>query len=192
MASGDEEAILKSISELFADDYLCCTFGFSNCSSIIETLLLIQIYEIFISSCRTPMRALHSALQAGNLKDFLCLFYQEYIDKAAQGAQTYRMLWFLARVKRDTFTIPDRKNTGWDIWVTEKRLTDGKKLDFSQRQVFSLFINIQSSICWLPDVYSSTWMQFGFCYCKTYQQKKDLADKYRALATSNASQCLLR
>ncbi|KAJ5902335.1 hypothetical protein N7495_002863 [Penicillium taxi] len=198
MVFGDEESISKSISELFADDLLCCTLGFSNCSSITETKLLVQLYHSVISSCRTPMKDLQEALQAGDLRGYLCRFCEEYISKTARGTQSYCMFWFLALVKRPNFSILDPKNMGYEIWDAaiarslsllglKTRLKEGEKLDFAQNQVFNLFVNIQPFIGWLPDVYSSIWMEFGFCYCKTYRQRKELADKYIALASSKAS-----
>lgn len=198
IGSGDENAISQSISELFADDDICRAFGFSNCSGITETMLLAQLYATVISSLRTPMRALRLALEARDLKNFLRFFCEEKMSKSSENQQHRCIMWFLEHSKGDDPCIFDQKNTRCNIWVNaiaqslellglEERLRNGEKLDFAQTQVFHLFINIQPFIGWFPDIYSSVWKNFGFCYCKTYQQKRDLAKAYMALAYSEAS-----
>ncbi|KAL2829415.1 hypothetical protein BDW59DRAFT_170460 [Aspergillus cavernicola] len=61
-------------------------------------------------------------------------------------------------------------------------ITDGRKFTHREREVLSLFVTIQPFIQRSPDIYSSTWTKSGFCYCKTFQQRKELSAKYLALA----------
>ncbi|KAB8212137.1 hypothetical protein BDV34DRAFT_208601 [Aspergillus parasiticus] len=66
------------------------------------------------------------------------------------------------------------------------RFKDGCRLNTAQAEVFKLFVTIWGSICQIPDTNSSTWINFGFCFCISFQQRQELSLKYLLLAASNA------
>ncbi|KAB8219542.1 hypothetical protein BDV33DRAFT_191835 [Aspergillus novoparasiticus] len=67
------------------------------------------------------------------------------------------------------------------------RFKDGCRLNTAQAEVFKLFVTIWGSICQIPDTNSSTWINFGFCYCSSFQQRQELSRKYQLLAAPNAT-----
>ena len=60
-------------------------------------------------------------------------------------------------------------------------------LDASQSDVFKLYMTIQPAVWLGADFCSSTWINFGFCYCKSFSQSATLAKRYLALAFSAAT-----
>ncbi|KAE8310655.1 hypothetical protein BDV41DRAFT_566419 [Aspergillus transmontanensis] len=67
------------------------------------------------------------------------------------------------------------------------RFKDGCRLNTAQAEVFKLFVTIWGSIYQIPDNNSSVWINFGFCYCTSFQQRQELSLKYQLLAASNAT-----
>jgi hypothetical protein len=198
MVSENMENIHNSLLELFADDHICRTFGFNNCSSWMEAVYLVCLYDTIISRCRSPVKLLQASLEAGDLANLLELCCQQFIEQMGGQSECSCISWFLARQATGPFTIPDPDKETYEIWVAAfaetieslkvtDKIVDGRRFNAQEAEVFKLFTTIQPSIWRLPDICSSAWINFGFCYCKSFLQRQELADKYLALASSNAT-----
>lgn len=198
MGSENPENIHNSLLELFADDHICRTFGFNNCSSWMEAVNLVCLYDTIISRCPSPVKVLRATLEAGELANFLELCCQQSIEQMGGQSECSCISWFLARQVTEPFPIPDPDKETYEIWITAfsetmeslkmtDKTVDGRRLNIQETEVFKLFVTIQPSIWQLPDMYSSAWINFGFCYSKSFLQRQELADKYLALASSNAT-----
>lgn len=198
MMSENPETIRKSLLDLFADDYSCRTFGFNNCTSTREALCLVCLYDTTIAACRFPARVLNNYLQDGLLGEALLFFCRLRIEQTGGQLECECIAWYLERRKIGPFPIPNLEGEIYCIWETARvealnsldiydRFNDGCRLNTAQAEVFKLFVTIRGSICQIPDTNSSTWINFGFCYCTSFQQRQELSLKYLLLAASNAS-----
>ncbi|KAJ6131371.1 hypothetical protein N7523_001831 [Penicillium sp. IBT 18751x] len=180
--SEDPEKIHDVLFELLADDDLCRMFGFNNCFSLKEVTQLACLYDTVISRCHCPVKVMHTYLKAGELANFLLLFCQQWINQMSAQSDFDSMHWFLNRQTIYPFSIPDLDKAAYEIWLTalDEALT-------ALYEVFKLFVTIQPSVGRLPDIHSSAWLNFGFCYCKSFQHRNELADMYLKLASSNAT-----
>lgn len=198
--SGDEEQLHNAILYVLADDHICSTFGFNNCKNTAEVLALICIYSTMLSRVRPAIGALQEHLQNCNLGNFIKQFCQleRQIAQVTNKGECTCVTWFLERWSPASFIIPNRNKATYDIWVTAKDsaikslnlkhwLENGCEFNKSQADVFSLYIAIQPTIWQIPDIYSSSWVKFGFCYCKSFSQRAELARQYLALASSSAT-----
>lgn len=106
--------------------------------------------------------------------------------------------WFLNQVSPESFIVPNRYRATYDIWETAMEsvieslnlthwIDDNYKLDEPKVDVFCLYLAIQPNIWLIPDVYSASWLKFGFCYCKSFSQRAELARHYLRLASSSAT-----
>ncbi|KAE8333006.1 hypothetical protein BDV39DRAFT_74223 [Aspergillus sergii] len=198
MMSENPETIRKSLLNLFADDYICRRFGFNNCSSTNEALYLVCLYDTMIAACRFPARVLKNYLKDGLLGEALLFFCQSRIEQTGGKFEYDCIAWYLERRKIGPFPIPNPEGKIYSIWETAcvealnsldlyDRFKDGCRLNSAQIEVFKLFVTIWGSIYQIPDTNSSTWINFGFCYCTSFQQRQELSLKYLLLAASNAT-----
>ncbi|KOC16485.1 hypothetical protein AFLA70_261g001451 [Aspergillus flavus AF70] len=198
MMSENPETIRKSLLDLFADDYSCRTFGFNNCTSTREALCLVCLYDTMIAACRFPARVLNNYLKDGLLGEALLFFCRLRIEQTGGQLECECIAWYLERRKIGPFPIPNLEGEMYSIWETAydealnsldlyDRFNDGCRLNTAQAEVFKLFVTLRGSICQIPDTNSSTWINFGFCYCTSFQQRQELSLKYLLLAASNAS-----
>lgn len=198
MMSENPETIRKSLLDLFADDYSCRTFGFNNCTSTREALCLVCLYDTMIAACRFPARVLNNYLKDGLLGEVLLFFCRLHIEQTGGQLECECIAWYLERRKIGPFPIPNLEGEIYSIWETAHdealnsldlydRFNDGCRLNTAQAEVFKLFLTIRGSIYQIPDTNSSTWINFGFCYCTSFQQRQELSLKYSLLASSNAS-----
>ncbi|RAQ60756.1 hypothetical protein COH20_010907 [Aspergillus flavus] len=198
MMSENPETIRKSLLDLFADDYSCRTFGFNNCTSTREALCLVCLYDTMIAACRFPARVLNNYLKDGLLGEVLLFFCRLHIEQTGGQLECECIAWYLERRKIGPFPIPNLEGEIYSIWETAHdealnsldlydRFNDGCRLNTAQAEVFKLFVTIRGSIYQIPDTNSSTWINFGFCYCTSFQQRQELSLKYSLLASSNAS-----
>ncbi|KAM3479757.1 hypothetical protein MY5147_001530 [Beauveria neobassiana] len=86
----------------------------------------------------------------------------------------------------------------YEIWIVAiisafeslnvtQRMQNRPTLSSSQRDVLDVYVTIQPSLWRLPDVTSSLWIKFGFCHCRSFLQREQLARAYLALAASAAT-----
>lgn len=194
--SEDREKINDVLFELLADDDLCRMFGFNSASTLDEIAQLVCLYDTVISWCHSPVKLLHTCLKAGEIAQFLVLFCQLHINQSEERSDFDPMHWFLNRQAAYPFPIPDLDKAAYEISVTAfagalraldltEKVING--LNTAQYEVFELFVTIQPSVGRLPGIHSSSWQNFGFCYCKSFQQRKELADIYLKLALSNTT-----
>ncbi|KEQ70042.1 hypothetical protein M436DRAFT_75781 [Aureobasidium namibiae CBS 147.97] len=163
IVSTDGERLHNAIRDVLSDDHIC---------KVINLIF----------------RVLQLHLQKGSLSKFL-----------VHGTTEYAYItWFLEHWDPEVRVIPNILKTTYDIWdvaaasaVKTLGLADwfGNRLhlDTSQTDVLDLYLSIQPSIGLIPDSTSSSWIKFGFCYCKSFSQRKELAQKYLTLALSQAT-----
>ncbi len=196
--SGDGERCDSAIRYLLADDNLCRTFGFSSCRSTQEVLNLVCIYNSILSGVRPVVMALQSQLEAGTLGDLIRLHCQlEAYATSAMHKECSCVHWFLKRQSSDPMLIPNREGLIYGIWTVAvfgaskcldltTRLESGYQFNNPQRDVFKLYVAIQPNAWLQPDIYSSSWIKFGFYSCESFQQRAELALKYLELASTGA------
>ncbi|KAI0393944.1 hypothetical protein F5Y17DRAFT_430356 [Xylariaceae sp. FL0594] len=178
---------------LLADDHICRTFGFNNCKTDLELINLVCLYSTVLSRDKPTIPTLQQALERGLLRHVLEIFC-ELERQAAEttGKEEYPCVtWFLTRCSsNEPFTIlPNMEDDPYELCVhavshaidhlqLPEEFGNGWVLDEWQADVFHLYVAIQPYARRLPDVHSSLWMKFGFCYCRTFEQRVQLARGY--------------
>lgn len=198
LESDDLERLHDSLLELFADDNICQVFGFSKTQTRSDAALLACLYHDMLSTCRNPIRLLQESQETGTLHRTLMSFCQQCIEQEGRRSECKYICWYVGHGREDLFLEPTLHGTVYNIWLAGRAsamellglpLLIRDKYPFStlQREVIELFTAISPSVWQLPDVYSSAWVNFGFCYCKTFSQRYELAGKYLDLASSEAT-----
>jgi hypothetical protein len=198
ISSAEEEGLQNAIRYVLADDHVCSTFGFKDCRNALEVIGLVCIYNTILSRVQYPIQVLQDHVQTGNLGNFLTEFCERERQNARISKEDEFVTWFLEHRTRDLVVIPNIHKVTYGIWDValasavdslglEDRFDKGEKLGTSQADVFGLYLEIQPSTWLLPDIHSSSWVKFGFCYCKSFSQRRELAQKYLALALSRAT-----
>jgi hypothetical protein len=72
------------------------------------------------------------------------------------------------------------------LGLTEK-IRSGDSLNHSEYEVLKLFSTLQHDACRQPGSDTSLWINFGFCYCKSFKQREQLGRMYLALVASGAA-----
>ncbi|KAI0009647.1 hypothetical protein F4779DRAFT_617415 [Xylariaceae sp. FL0662B] len=198
--SGDEERIHNAMLYLLADDHICSTFGFNNCGDRLEVLNLVCLYSTILSRCKR-FKALQELLETGHFGHFMEEFC-EVERSVAQGSNKKEcacVTWFLEFWPSEIFIVPNRDKTSYNIWEVAvasaidclgltQMFKDGNRFKkSSQSDVIYLYVTIQPSLWLIPDIYSSSWLKFGFCHCKSFRQRAQLARQYLELAVSDAT-----
>lgn len=200
VGSTDEERLNNAMRYVLIDDHICSTFGFNNCRNALEVFNLVCLYGTMLSRIRPAVRALQEHLQTGNLSNLMVQVCQleRQRSQASNADECPCVTWFLAHWSSESFILPNRDKAAYDIWAVAvasaiesldltHRFDNGYKLNTSQADVFGLYLEIQPSVWLMPDIYSSSWISFGFCYCKSSSQRTELAQKYLTLAFSSAT-----
>ncbi len=198
--SEEDERIHDALIYIFADDHICRTFGFANCGNILEVLHLICLYATVLCRVRPAVQALQEHLEADNLGQFLTSFceLERKATRLANIKECSCVTWFLERWAPESFPIPSRDKEVYDIWIVamncafeslgiSHRVENEDQLSQSEREVADLYIAIQPTIWRLPDVTSPSWIRFGFCHCKSFDQRLQLSKYYLSLASSGAT-----
>ncbi|TQW08341.1 HIT/MYND zinc finger-like protein [Cordyceps javanica] len=198
--SKDAERFHNALVYIFADDHLCRTFGFNNCAEVSEVLNLVCLYDTLFRRVRPAVPALQEELEAGTLGHFVTEFceLEREVARLRNTQPCGCVSWFLRYGSSEAFPIPSREKEHYDIWVVawnraveclgvEKRVENEQQFTRPQRDVINLYMSIQPSLWRIPDATSPTWIQFGFCHCKSFSQKLQLAGCYLALACSGAT-----
>ncbi|KAK5633590.1 hypothetical protein RRF57_009304 [Xylaria bambusicola] len=192
MISENIERTYAGIHYLLADDHLCTTFGFKNCATDIELADLVCLYSTVLARTRSANQNLQWKLDLGALGDFLKDFCQieRRVAEITGKAECSCVTWFLARyILEEKFPIPGIETEPYRIWDTAvsyavqslqltARVENGPMFNKSESDVFNLYVAIQPYVLRFPDVRSSLWIKFGFCYCRTFDQRQNLATNY--------------
>ncbi|KAI1875489.1 hypothetical protein JX265_004547 [Neoarthrinium moseri] len=201
MRSGDEEQIHNAMLYLLADDHICSTFGFKHCKTRLEVLDLVCLYSTILSRTCPAVKSLQEYLATGNLSDFMKQFCQleRHVAQITKKDECACVTWFLERQSSiEPLPIPDSDTASYSIWVNAiadaidsldlaLRFDNGYKLNEAETDVFHLYVTIQPGVWLVPDAYSSSWIEFGFCHCRSFAQRAELARRYIALARSDAT-----
>ncbi|KAI1339083.1 hypothetical protein F5Y15DRAFT_93504 [Xylariaceae sp. FL0016] len=199
--SPNPENVHNGIAYLLADDNVCRKFGFDGCRDRIEILFLAWIYSTLLIEVCSAISTLQRLLDDGELSSFMKTFCRIKRDVAriTDTSEFACVTWFLERQSLEPFSIPNRVETSpYEIWIVATaavincfdlgpRFVSGYTLEGPRADVFNLYIVIQPLFRQIPDVHSWLWLRFGFCYCKTFQQRSLLAKKYLMLAESGAA-----
>lgn len=196
----NQEGLNKAVLHLLADDQNCSSFGFNNCKTASEVLDLACLYETMLSKNLQAVSMLQQHLEAGCLRKTMEKFCQleRHLAQITHSDECPCVTWFLDCLSPESFIIPNRDKAKYDIWVIAMasaieslglthRVENGYKLNESQGDVFNLYLEIQPNIRLVPDIYSSSWLKFGFCYCKSFSQRAELAQQFLLLASSSAT-----
>lgn len=193
---GDQRKRAQVLSELYSDDDLCKSFGFNNCAERDDVTKLLCFYTHMISKLGT--NGLQVGLDGGNLGDYMGAV-AEIIQY--EGKETYRdcpcFAWFLHRQSFADCVIPNwagdfayqagafrRLEHALSI---EDRDDDAQPFTNLEKELLHLYSILFRDFNSIPDHLSSTWLEFGFCYCTNRGQSVALAKLYVQLAKSGAS-----
>lgn len=194
--TGDESTQAQILSDLYSDDDLCQTFGFNNCAARDDVAKLLCFYTHMTS--KLSKRRLQFGVDEGNLRDFIAVVVALIQH---EGKEVYRdcacMTWFLHRQSFVDCIIPNwpgdfayqpaslrRLERALSI---EDRDDDIYPLSESEREVLSLYSILFRDFNNVPGPLTSTWLNFGFCYCTNSGQSTELAKAYVLLAKSGTS-----
>ncbi|KAI0474924.1 hypothetical protein GGR56DRAFT_643744 [Xylariaceae sp. FL0804] len=193
LLSRDDDMTERALRDFFADIDSCRTFGFNSCFDGHEAERLICLYYNVIRGCRSPMTLLQGLLDTGALGNFLeyhCSLGQLKNPQSTCSCEP----WFLDVRSSDLFPIPSASDQPYrwshaikTALASLSGIHDKRALTRSEAEVLKLFIRIQPTLGQLPDIKTSTWINFGFCYCTTHSQRQELANVYRCLAKSDAT-----
>ena len=195
----DEKRIHNAMLYLLADDHVCTTFGFNYCENTLAVFHLLCLYATVLARTGHAVRKLQIYLEDGELGEFLRQFCQleRDIARIKTTDECACVTWFLERWStHESFPIPNRDEMPYRMRInavadTMETFNLAFESDFplnaSQSDVFELYMAIQPAVWLGVDVYSSTWINFGFCYCKSFSQSVTLAKQYLALAFSAAT-----
>ncbi|KAI0513281.1 hypothetical protein F5B22DRAFT_637225 [Xylaria bambusicola] len=192
MISGSIERTYNAIRYLLADDRLCTTFGFNNCATDLELADLVCLYSNVLARARPSNQGLQQKLNEGVLGEFLKNFCQleRRVAEITGKDECTCVTWFLERrTSEEAFPIPGIETEPYGIWDTAvscaiqslqltERVENGPMFNKSQSDVFRLYVAIPPYVQRFPDVRSSLWTKFGFCYCRTFEQRQSLATSY--------------
>ena len=198
--ANDQEGLNKAMLHLLADDHMCCSFGFNHCKTALEVLNLACLYGTMLSKIGQAVKVVQRHLEAGGLRHFVEQFcrLERHLAQATDSDECPCVTWFLDSLSPETFIIPNRDKVIYDIWIIamadaievlglQHRFENGLKLNESQGDVFRLYLVIQPNVWLIPDIHSSSWLKFGFCYCKSFSERASLARQYWRLALSSAT-----
>lgn len=191
----DDEDLHDALIYLFADDHICTTFGFNVCTNTVEVLHLVNLFETMLCRIRSGCIWMQKNIEEGCLMRAMKEFCQieRTVAKMAKKDEGASITWFLARCSKTTFSITSKEPEIYEIWLRAvetaimdldfiNRFPDGPNFNESEWDVFHLCVEIQPCIWRVPDVYSPSWMDFGFCSCKSFAQRSQLAKQYLLLA----------
>lgn len=200
MNAQNREGINRAMLYLLADDHICKSFGFNNCKTALEVVDLVCIYGTMFSKIGQAVSVLQKHLEACSLYKIVEQFcqFERHLAQITNSDECPCVTWFLDCLSPEPFIIPNRDKTTYDIWDLAldntiesldltHRLKNGPELNQFQVDVFRLYLAIQPNTQLIPDMYSSSWLKFGFCYCESFSQRADLAQKYLLLASSSAT-----
>ncbi|KAL4876953.1 hypothetical protein BJY04DRAFT_222629 [Aspergillus karnatakaensis] len=200
MRGEEPEALQKRVLKLFADDDLCRTFGFNNCFDVMEVIYLISLYDFFLSQSHTAKRILRTQIEQGALEELLLFFSQlQLAVSAAHNVPTHSSVqWYLSRRQDGSFPIKGPSEGSYVMWLAAitkvvdrfdltEPLEERRPFSLAESEVFRLFVLIQPGPGRLPEPDTSAWINFGFCYCKTFTQREELCLKYLELGDSEAT-----
>lgn len=198
--AGGEERIHNAMLYLLADDHICRTFGFSNCESRLEVLNLVCLYSTILPRIGSAIKVFQRHLEGGTLCELMEQFcrVEREVARVTSTDECACVTWFLQRLSSGSFPIPNMEEDSYDLWllavaeaVETLNLTQSfeskQRLKRSEADVLHLYVAIQPTLWLVPDVHSSAWVNFGFCYCRSFPQRAKLARRYLALASSPAT-----
>ena len=184
-----DESRSKILKALYADDSICKSFGFNSCVDKKEVSCLICIYGNFITKVQ-PTK-IQGLLERGRLSEYIEHFISIQIEQVSvedKGCSCFP--WYLER-RKSGFDIPNLDEgyhyQALGAWAMEEAfsMTIGDeawgKMSKTEHSVANLFSILMRDFNNIPDVSSSEWLRFRFCYCKTDTEKQDLANSYLGL-----------
>ncbi|KAG6361183.1 hypothetical protein INS49_009407 [Diaporthe citri] len=200
LETGDEERIHNAMLYLLADDHICRTFGFSNCGSRLEVLNLVCLYSTILPRIGSAMKVLQQHLEGGTLGGLMEKFcrVERDVARVTLTDECACVTWFLQRLSSGSFLIPDMEEDSYLLWLLAvvdavetlnltQKFESKQKLNGPEADVLHLYIAIQPTLWLVPDVHSSAWVNFGFCYCRSFHHRAKLARRYLELAASPAT-----
>lgn len=193
--SRDDAARSQLLVDLFSDDHLCRTFGFVNCFDYDEVANLLCIYGNFTYTFKSRIGRVETG--GGNLGDFVEAWAQIYQASNEDASSDHHCIqWFLER-RATGFDVPNWEgqymyqvfgvHDAWHAFSVRSAAEDPTRLSLDESAVISLYAHLFRSFNNVPDVHSSEWTNFGFCFCTNSDQRKSLAKAYLELANSGAS-----
>ena len=174
---------------LFSDDDLCKTFGFDNCVDKNEVANLICIYGNLVQSLGPVV--LQHCVDRRMLGEFIENFISAcQIDRSDCDAEYSCFPWFLGR-RLTGFDIPYHEGPyAYQVCaMIDARLYFSLDEDAplaglsdSEKRVLFLYFILLRDFNNIPDANSAEWIEFGFCYCTSSEQREALAAAYLELA----------
>ncbi|KAI1635874.1 hypothetical protein F4809DRAFT_612245 [Biscogniauxia mediterranea] len=190
----DKAARSQLLVDLFSDDDLCRTFGFINCLDSGEVANLLCIYGNMTHIFKCNIN--RTGIGGGNLGDFVEAWARAHQANMGASSECHCIPWFLEK-RAAGFDIPNWEGQyvyqGLGVRVAERVFAlppaaeDPTPLSLSESAVLSLYAHLSRRFNNVPDVYSSEWVNFGFCFCTNRDQRISLACSYIELAESGAS-----
>ncbi|KAF1948947.1 hypothetical protein CC80DRAFT_485288 [Byssothecium circinans] len=191
----DEAARSQLLVDLFSDDHLCRAFGFVNCFDDEEVANLLCIYSHLKHIFQCKFNRIE--IGRGNLGSFIEAWARFQHASDGDASSDYQCIpWYLAR-RALGFDVPN-----WEgqyvyqiLGMRNAECTfslrpadeDPTPLSPAESTVLSLYTHLFRRFNNVPDVYSSEWINFGFCFCRDKDQRDSLANMYIELAKSGTS-----
>ncbi|KAF2472426.1 uncharacterized protein BDR25DRAFT_366441 [Lindgomyces ingoldianus] len=180
----DDAYTTTFLRALYSDDKLSTTFGFDSCEISLEVSYLLCIYRELIRSCGSVV--LQSVVNDGNLWNFMETYSRCFMSVNASptnGCQCFA--WFLQMRERDA-GFPVEHEDGFHFYLARSMAVVSQIFSLDSRVGFLASLSpTEIKVLWLyailcrdfnclPDVDSSQWLDFGFCFCKNLSDRQRL------------------
>jgi hypothetical protein len=138
-------------------------------------------------------------IDGGNFGSFIEAWARNHHASNKDASSDYQCIpWFLERRASSLgFEIPNWEGEyvyqTWGVLVAEDTFSlpssaeDPTPLSPAESTVLTLYTHLFKSFNNIPDMYSSEWINFGFCFCRDKDQRRSLANMYIKLAKSGTS-----
>jgi len=191
----EDAASSQLLVDLFSDDYLCRTFGFAHYVNFGDVKNLLYLYGYLFCTFKSATGLLMTG--EGNTGNFIEVWATLLIT-------THVNIPLAIAIASDGFSNNEPQILKFQIGVISiyqgiglrkaehnfsvppadddpEPLSPGEgAVVLLYSQLFRLFNNV-------PDVYSLEWANFGFCFCRSWDQRKRLVNAYLELAERGVS-----
>ncbi|KAF4946457.1 hypothetical protein FSARC_14186 [Fusarium sarcochroum] len=176
------------VKQLFADDDLCYTFGFSKCLSNAEVNHLAYVFKQALH--RYSSKAIQEWVDSQCLHQHLHQFVLWQYTRC-EGQTNHTFQWYLEEGTLNRFQEPSVNGSylhqQYSLLFTKTMLAlpqpvaEWQKLPLKQAIVVQLYAKLFQAFNNIPTPLDQEWLAFGFCHCRTDLQRQQLRTAYLQL-----------
>jgi hypothetical protein len=176
------------VKQLFADDDLCYTFGFSKCLSNAEVNHLAYVFKQALHHYSS--KAIQEWVDSQCLHQHLHQFVLRQYTRC-EGQTNHTFQWYLEEGTLNRFQEPSVNGSylhqQYSLLFTKtmlalpQQVAEWQKLPLKQAMVVQLYAKLFQAFNNIPTPLDQEWLAFGFCHCRTDLQRQQLRTAYLQL-----------